>query len=341
MSTPSTPAVTDFTQYGTVRAAANRNDPKALHYAAQQFEALMTEMMLKSAHATQFGDDMLGDQGGFYQDMFDQQMAMHLASGKGLGIADMLVRQLSGGAAGKASASAVANAYGAAQGAAAAGNAATPASASTSDSDILSKIATTLKAATAALHSDSAAAQTGDAADASPATDSAARAGGLTGAIRDFVSAVLPHAQKAAAALGVPARALIAQAALETGWGQHLPQQADGSGFNLFGIKAGGNWNGSSASHDTSEFVDGAWTQQSAKFRTYSSLSQSFDDYVQFLKSNPRYADALRSGDINGFAQGLQKAGYATDPQYAQKIIRIANSAELNGALAANTSLNA
>jgi flagellar protein FlgJ len=295
MSTPpATPAITDFHQFGALRAAADRNDPKALRAAAQQFEALLTETMLKSAHATQFGDDLTGEQGGFYQDLYDQQLAMHLASsGHGLGIADMLVRQLGG--------------------AATAGNGAKP---------------TQISAASAY----------GSTRAVTPSAVSAADKSAMADApksIDEFVTAVQPHAEKAAADLGVPVRALIAQAALETGWGKHVSKQPDGSGYNLFGIKAGASWQGASATAVTREFADGGWSKESARFRSYGSMAAGFDDYVQFLKNNPRYADALRAGDVHGFAQGLQKAGYATDPQYAEKLVRVAYSPELNGALAA------
>jgi flagellar protein FlgJ len=295
MSTPpATPAITDFHQFGALRAAADRNDPKALRAAAQQFEALLTETLLKSAHATQFGDDLTGEQGGFYQDLYDQQLAMHLASsGHGLGIADMLVRQLGGAATAgngtKPTQVSTAAAYGSTQ-------AVTPSAVSAADNSAM--------------------------ADAPKSID-------------EFVSAVQPHAEKAAADLGVPVRALIAQAALETGWGKHVSKQADGSGYNMFGIKAGASWQGPSATVATREFADGGWSKESARFRSYGSMAASFNDYVQFLKNNPRYADALRAGDVHGFAQGLQKAGYATDPQYAEKLVRVAYSPELNGALAA------
>jgi flagellar protein FlgJ len=288
---PATPAITDFHQFGALRAAADRNDPKALRAAAQQFEALLTETLLKSAHATQFGDDLTGEQGGFYQDLYDQQLAMHLASsGHGLGIADMLVRQLSG--------------------AATAGSGAKPTQ-------------------------TTAAAAYGSAQAAAPSAANRSATAEAPKSIDEFVSAVQPHAEKAAAELGVPVRALIAQAALETGWGKHVSNQPDGSGYNMFGVKAGASWQGSSATATTSEFVDGGWSKESARFRSYGSMAASFDDYVQVLKNNPRYADALRAGDVSGFAQGLQKAGYATDPQYAEKLVRVAYSPELNGALAA------
>lgn len=280
-------AATDFNQLAALRTAAKRNDPQALHKAAQQFEALFTEMLLKSSDQTRFGDDLTGQQGEFYKDLYNQQMALHLSSGKGLGLADMLVRQLNG-----------------------LHPASTP--------------------PTHALPPSSATGTSSDAAKWQPKS------------AQDFIDAIRPHAEKAAAELGVPARALIAQAALETGWGQHMAKQKDGSsGLNLFGVKAQGSWTGASRNQQTSEYENGQLTSTRADFRSYGSIGAAFDDYVKVLKSNPRYAEALRSGDVHGFAQALQKAGYATDPHYAQKLVKVAYGAQMSGSYAASSSLMA
>ena len=246
-----------------LRLAARQNDPAALKTAARQFEAMFMQMLLKSARDAKVGDEAFsGEQTGFYQDMFDQQMAQHLAAGKGLGIADLLVRQL----------------------------------------------------------------QSKNSAAAPPADSSTQK---------DFISKILPHAQKAAAELGVPAQALVAQAALETGWGQHVIKGADGaSSNNLFNIKAGSGWSGASVAQATTEYVQGRPQTQSAAFRSYDSIGAAFDDYVKFLKDNPRYAQSLKPADTAQFAQSLQQAGYATDPAYAQKIAAIADSQGMQLALA-------
>jgi len=280
------PAVTDFGQYAGLRAAAQRNDPKALRQAAQQFEALLTETLLKTSRQAKLGDDLTGEQGDFYNDLFDQQMSQHLSAGKGLGLADMLVRQLGG-----------------------LKNGQTP--------------------PTQAL--PPAAASGGSPAGSDTTAAPAHRAAWKPRSAQEFVDAVRPHAEQAAAELGVPARVLIAQAALETGWGQHMARHKDGSsGLNLFGVKAQQGWSGASLSHDTTEYRDGQAVSENARFRAYDSVGASFKDYVQFLKSNPRYAGALRSGSVHGFAQGLQQAGYATDPHYAQKLIKVAYGAQLS-----------
>ncbi|KLD76224.1 flagellar assembly peptidoglycan hydrolase FlgJ [Xanthomonas hyacinthi] len=151
-----------------------------------------------------------------------------------------------------------------------------------------------------------------------------------------FVAQIWTHAQKAARELGVDARALVAQAALETGWGRRGISRGDGaSSNNLFGIKATG-WSGERVSTGTHEYVDGVKQSQTADFRAYASPAESFADYVRLLKTNPRYQQALNAGtDIRGFAQGLQRAGYATDPSYAAKIAAIAGGPTIGRAVAA------
>ena len=157
-----------------------------------------------------------------------------------------------------------------------------------------------------------------------------------------FVASIWPHAQNAAKELGVDARALGAQAALETGWGKRQIKHADGStSHNLFGIKATG-WNGQSAVAGTHEYVDGVRRNETASFRAYSSPAESFADYVRLLKTSPRYQQALQAGtDVQGFARGLQRAGYATDPSYAAKIAAIAGGPTIERAVAAVTDAGA
>ena len=151
-----------------------------------------------------------------------------------------------------------------------------------------------------------------------------------------FVASIWGHAQQAARELGVDAKALVAQAALETGWGRKLVQRnGGGSSHNLFGIKATG-WSGERASSGTHEYVDGVRRNETASFRAYTSVGDSFADYVKLLKNSPRYQNALQAGgDVRGFAQGLQKAGYATDPSYAAKIAAIAGGPTIERAIAA------
>jgi flagellar protein FlgJ len=260
----------DFKQFAALRRGAAANAPETLRAAAKQFESLFTKMMLESMRSASMGDPMFGsDQGDMYQDMADDQLAIQLSQGRGLGLADMLIRQLSGGASG-----------------------------------------------TTATHSSS-----GPAADAATPEQR-----------QEFISSLMPHAEAAARELGVDPRNLIAQAALETGWGRSKP----GDSHNLFGIKAGGSWNGASVQANTEEFAAGTASRVDANFRAYGSSRESVEDYVRLIRDNPRYAGALNTGsDVQSFANALQRGGYATDPDYARKLVSV--SAEVGQLLAANS----
>ena len=135
-------------------------------------------------------------------------------------------------------------------------------------------------------------------------------------------------AQAAELESGIPATFMVAQAAHESGWGKHEIRNADGStSFNLFGIKAGAGWKGRVAQVTTTEVVDGQPRKVLASFRAYASYEESFRDYARLMKDNPRYASVVSAGNsASGFAQGLQRAGYATDPAYADKLTRVINT---------------
>ncbi len=141
-----------------------------------------------------------------------------------------------------------------------------------------------------------------------------------------FVETMLPLAKEAAARIGVDPVMLVAQAALETGWGKSIMRQQDGSSsHNLFGIKAAGSWKGAEARAITSEFRDGKMVKETADFRSYDSYADSFHDLVSLLQNNSRYKEVVNSADKpEQFVKELQKAGYATDPDYASKISQIA-----------------
>jgi len=153
---------------------------------------------------------------------------------------------------------------------------------------------------------------------------------------RDFIQGLWPQAQQAAQKLGVDPSNLLAQAALETNWGRSLPHDSAGhSSNNLFGVKATGSWDGASVQAVTTEVNAGAAAPIVAPFRSYADATQSFQDYVSILRSNPRYAAVLNTGsDARAFATGLQRGGYATDPDYARKVSAIAHN--IAGHLAMN-----
>ncbi len=262
----------DFQGLAALKTDAKGQAPTALKEAARQFEALFTQMMLKSMREANksFGEDSLfgSDQADMYQDMFDDQMALQLSKGKGLGLADMLIRQLAGGA----------------------GEASAPA-------------------------------PSAPAANREPPTAS------LSVSKDDFLRTLRPHAEQAARELGVDPNALLAQAALETGWGRSVPCNAQGEcSFNLFGIKAGSQWSGATVNVPTLEFESGIPVRKVERFRAYDSPADSFRDYAALIGGSARYASARGAGEnVEAFATALQQGGYATDPHYAQKIAAVAS----------------
>lgn len=292
---------TNLSGFAALRQTAQSDAKAALPAVAKQFESIFTQMMLKSMRDASTGDGLLdSDAGNQWRDMFDQQLSVQLSQGgNGIGIAQMLVKQL-GGALGGSSDGSTTGSTGAANG-------------SDNWQQRLNSVA-------------SAARNTGEKVLKLLPKDAT-----------DFVKQLAPYAQQAAEKLGVSVRAVLAQAALETQWGKHLPTHSNGNtSNNLFGMKAGSSWGGDKVSVPTLEFEDGVAVQKRAQFRSYDNPGQSFDDYAQLLANNPRYAKALNHGeDVVGFAKGLVNGGYATDPSYAQKIIAIANSPQMRQALAA------
>jgi flagellar protein FlgJ len=153
----------------------------------------------------------------------------------------------------------------------------------------------------------------------------------------EFVSRVMPSIQRAAAALGVDPKGMLAQAALETGWGQRMPRAADGSSsHNMFGIKAGNEWTGARATADSMEVINGVATPRRTAFRAYASVEESIDDFANLLKSSPRYKDVLAGGaNAGAYIAAMGNSGYATDPDYGNKLNQILGSGTLQSALAA------
>lgn len=300
---------TDPASLTALKAQARRDDPGAGRAAAREFEALFVQMMLKSMRATSFDDSALnGASVGFYRDMFDQQLAVDLASRGELGIADMLERQLSltGDEPASVDRSRLVSLR--------PGVAALPPG--------LERMPAQAAAATARAWL----ADIPDPAEAVVATVATRSPVGAYGESPEaFVRALAPLADAAAEQLGTRPEVLLAQAALETGWGRHVMPGQAGSSHNLFGIKAGRSWPGPVSSVRTVEYVNGNMTTERADFRAYRDPAASFSDYAALIGGKPRYAPVRAAGaDIRGWAQALQDSGYATDPQYAEKIISIA-----------------
>jgi flagellar protein FlgJ len=153
----------------------------------------------------------------------------------------------------------------------------------------------------------------------------------------EFVNRIMPSIQRAASALGVNPLGMLAQAALETGWGQRMPRNADGSSsHNLFGIKAGDGWTGARAAADSMEVIDGVATPRRSTFRAYGSIEDSVNDFANLLKNSPRYREVLAAGgNSGGYVASMGKSGYATDPDYGNKLNQILGSDTLQWALGA------
>ena len=271
-----------------LKAGARQQSPEALREAARQFESLLARMMIRSMREASLGEGLLdSEQGDLYQDMFDQQLSVELARGRGLGLADLLIRQLSGAGA----------------------------------------VDTDAAESTGRVEATAAALPVAAATGAAPAGETAAWPPPSRAA---FVATLWPHAVDAGRALGVDPATIVSHAALETGWGRSLPVQANGaSSFNLFGIKAGGSWQGGAAAAGTVEYERGQAVARTEHFRAYGSLAESVRDYARLIASSPRYAAALDAGaNAGAYAAALQRGGYATDPAYVEKLERVAESVQ-------------
>ena len=283
-------SVLDFTQLRGLKSQAQQHDPQALKKAAQQFEALFTQQMLKGMRATLPGNPLTSsNEGKMYQGMLDQQLAQNLSQGRGFGLAEMLVRQL--------------------------GGARPPVSGAAASFEAMSqRIAPPAPAS------------------AESSTPPAPR--GALGRAKQFIADILPAAREAAKALGVSPVAVLAHAALETGWGKSVPRDGKNQpSFNLFGIKASG-WAGRQVEAGTREFRQGLQQVERAAFRAYDSAADGVQDYAHLLQGSKRYQQVLGMGnDIAGFARGLQKAGYATDPHYAEKLTATAKGHRMQSIL--------
>ncbi len=299
---------TDFNGLNALKSQARTDKDSALEEVARQFESLFLSEMLKSMRKASDvlaeGNYLNSSQSEFYRDMFDSQLSLTMAENQGTGIAEALVRQLRRQIPGMDS-----------NGEALAGHKSSLADYDRSLPGISPKLPE--RVAEVASVADS---------TAMPETDTVSS--DLPEQFESpehFVQELLPVAQRIASDTGIDPRVMVAQAALETGWGRYMIRgDGDQPSFNLFGIKADSRWTGDKVTITTTEFRDGVPMKEQADFRAYGDYESSFRDYVSFLESNPRYRDVLSSADQPGvFADKLQEAGYATDPDYADKIRRI------------------
>ena len=291
---------TDFSGFGEMRAQARVDPQSSLKQVAKQFEGIFIQMMLKSMRDASMGDDIFdSDQSKLYRDMFDKQLALDMASNKGIGIADSLVRQLSK----TIPETSLENQ-------------------NKPDQSIASGKLLPLptRKLNQVIQGEVQRLSKFELSEIKPVSDKK-----QFKSPEEFTQHILPYAEKAAKELGVSPIVLVSQAALETGWGKAVTRHQDGSSsYNLFNIKADDRWDGKRVVKSTLEYEHGIAKYEKASFRAYDSYADSFDDYVDFLRTNTRYGDALRhNGDNQLFIKDLHKAGYATDPNYADKILDI------------------
>ena len=308
----------DVQGFAKLSAQAKASPQAGMKVAAQQFDAVFTQMMLKSMRdATPQDGPFDSHDSATFTSMMDQQLSQQMSQ-KGIGVADAMLKQLmrnqgmqvsgpngAGGAGGLAGmANALGGGSGGDEGQTAALNALAKAygNAQANGQLAMGKGYSANSALTPPLKGDG----------SSPKVDA-------------FVDKLAAPAQAASAATGIPARFIIGQAALESGWGKSEIKKADGStSHNVFGIKATKDWNGKTVSTLTTEYINGKPQRVVEKFRAYDSYQEAMTDYASLLKGNPRYAQVINSAhDVKGFATGMQRAGYATDPHYAKKLMSI------------------
>ncbi|HZZ02569.1 flagellar assembly peptidoglycan hydrolase FlgJ [Paraburkholderia sp.] len=323
-TTNSANAANDLTQrfaldvqgFGKLSAQAKASPQAGMKMAAQQFDAVFTQMMLKSMRdATPQDGPFDSHDSATFTSMMDQQMSQQLSQ-KGIGVADAMLKQMMrnqglqvGGANGTSGGlSGMAGALGSGSG---------------GDEGQTAALNALAKAYGNAQANGQLAMGKGYSANSSLTPP--IKGDGTSSKVDAFVDKLAAPAQAASAATGIPARFIIGQAALESGWGKSEIKKADGSpSHNVFGIKATKDWTGKTVSTVTTEYVNGKPQRTIEKFRAYDSYQDAMTDYASLLKGNPRYAQVINSAhDVNGFANGMQRAGYATDPHYAKKLMSI------------------
>jgi len=288
---------TDKTAFDTkgldeLKQSARNNSPEAIKGAAQQFEALFLNVMLKSMRQAGGQDGLFdSEQSRMYTSMLDQQLSQTMAK-KGVGLGDVLVRQLSNNAMNLALESDPATGS---------GNLSSPASVRGINT-YLDNLKFEQMPANA------------------PKT-------AFTGPnhVREFQEKLSAHAEQASQETGIPAKFMLGQAALESGWGRREIKTVDGStSHNIFGMKATKGWKGKTVDAVTTEYVNGVAQRRVEKFKAYDTYADAFKDYAKLITKNPRYENVMANAkDATSFALGLQKAGYATDPEYANKLTKI------------------
>ena len=298
---------TDLNSLNSIKKMGRAGDEQALREVAKQFEAMFVQQLLKTMRATEDvfseGNYDQSSEMKFHRDLMDQQMSLELTKGSGLGLAEALFNQMK----------------------AQYGENLKPAEASVVTTAGLGSLVPKTKVASVA--SDHLARPDTVVTAQSPQT--------VQEKISVFVDDIYDVASEAAKALGVKVESVVAQAALETGWGQHTLKDEKGNpSYNFFNIKAGSTWRGETVTRIVKEFDQGMETLEQASFRAYPSIANAFSDFMSFLSESPRYQQVIGQDSSEGYGRALQAAGYATDPNYAEKIARIANNPILQQSLA-------
>ncbi|MDH5517319.1 MAG: flagellar assembly peptidoglycan hydrolase FlgJ [Gammaproteobacteria bacterium] len=317
LTTPSSVNYNDFESLSRLRTDARKDSQAALKEVAKQFESVFVQMMIKTmrdASVPLQSDLFHSDQTKAYTEMYDKQLGLELSQSNGIGLADVIVRQLSG-------AQNISNQNNSDAPLAFVNNNRGVSSVAVQKQNVALGVEKTAAPTVAVKAVSNKPVMQLDNVMQSPHWDSP----------EDFIRDSWPHAQRAGDALGIDPRVILAQSALETGWGKkvHFNDQGENS-YCLFGIKAGANWQGKTVSFNTLEFRSGSMNRETASFRAYDSLSESYQDYVNFLNANPRYQHVINADSAEDYALELQKAGYATDPDYSIKIERIRQSDLIN-----------
>ncbi len=325
---------TEFSGLNALKSQARHDKTAALESVSKQFESLFISMMMKSMREANKtfseGNFLNSSQTEFYQEMFDSQLSLTLSKGQGVGLAEAMMRQMSkqiegvdGGESDKL------HLY-----------------KNISDYPRNLPVEKTIRKAVELVDTivqieakvSEAAREDNGTRDSEAVTDIASMQNPLPTRFStpdEFIAHLYPLAQKVESETGISAKVMVAQSALETGWGKHMIGGADqNASFNLFGIKADDRWSGDKVEIVTTEYRDGVAMKEKAAFRSYDSYEDSFRDYANFLQVNPRYEPAMQYlNNPEKFTQTLQDAGYATDPAYGKKIQRILNGELFNGAI--------
>ncbi len=365
----------DLASLNSITKMGQTDESEALKKVAQQFESMFVTMMLKSmrdANAVFEEDNPLNsNESKFYRQMFDDQLALSLTQGQGIGLADNIFRQLKDQF--KVEGGNEANELDIPNKAIPINQDRAPNPFSTmrpsihlpqfgdrnieeiNEVPVNARTPIDLKSMTNSLEpalneqkikegaivlpaSSDLINKAKPSPMVTPVTEPVSKQSGFESP-EQFVQTIWPIAQKVGKEMGVEPKAIISQAALETGWGKYIIHESDGkNSHNLFGIKSDKRWDGAAANVSTLEYRNGVAKKEIAAFRSYDSYEHSLKDYAKFVKNSSRYENAVKQGSsIKGYAEGLQNGGYATDPNYAKKIQRIASGELLNTIISNNS----